>query len=247
MGKGIRLDLAIVERKLCESRTEAQELIKKGVVFVDGICAIKATKQVTEANIIDVRGKREFVSRGGDKLTGILEDVHHSQEKIEHAVRGMYALDVGSSTGGFTDCLLKCGAKHVDAVDVGTSQLHPSLRNDTRVSVHENQDIRTFNPTHVYDIIVTDVSFIPLSDILETLVALGTEGRTKYYLLVKPQFEVGKGNTKKGIVKDETLIQKVLAISKDKAITLGLKNTHIFPCHIQGGDGNQEYFLYGEK
>ena len=244
MGKGIRLDIAIVERKLCGSRTEAQELIKNGVVFVDGDCVTKVTKQITEAQIIDVRGKRQFVSRGGEKLSGLLQDIYVTEDVIKKNIEGKVALDVGSSTGGFTDCLLKYGATHIDAVDVGTFQLHESLRKDPRITLYENQDIRTFIPKQAYDIIVVDVSFISILDIFEVLISFGTSARTAYYILIKPQFEVGKGNTKKGIVKDVTLVDKVLMNIQIKAKEYGLQQIQVHPSRIQGSDGNQEYFLY---
>lgn len=247
MGKGVRLDNAIIERKLCSSRTEAQELIKKGVVFVDSVCVTKVTKQVTDSNIIDVRGKRTFVSRGGEKLLGVLQDIYISEESIKTHLHNTLVVDVGSSTGGFTDCLLQYGCKHVDAIDVGTSQMHESLRNNSQISLYENQDIRTFTTKNLYDIVVVDVSFISVLDILDSLFELGTVNKTEYYILIKPQFEVGKGNTKKGIVKDNELVSTVLEIIQSKVIGLGLKDSKIFPSHIQGGDGNQEYFLYAKK
>ena len=158
---------------------------------------------------------------------------------------GKVALDVGSSTGGFTDCLLSYGVDHVDAVDVGTLQLHEKIRNNPNVSVYENTDIRNFTSEKQYDIIVADLSFIPLHQVLEDIIRLRAH-HTEYFLLIKPQFEVGKGNTKKGIVKDEKLVEKVLEEYKESLENKGISDIHIFPCHIQGGDGNQEYFLYGK-
>ena len=247
MGKGIRLDIATVERGLCGSRTEAQELIKKGVVFVDGVCVTKPVKQVTDVTVIDVRGKREFVSRGGEKMLGLLKDLYQNDTEIKKNIHNTVVLDVGSSTGGFSDCLLQQGSIRIDAVDVGTSQLHISLRDDTRMTVYENQDIRTFVSQNMYDIIVVDVSFISIVDIIESLIRLGTKNKTQYVVLIKPQFEVGKGNTKKGIVKDEILVEGILKKIKDKVMLYGLHDIHIFKSCIQGGDGNQEYFLCAKK
>lgn len=245
MERRIRIDSALVVRKLCSSRTEAQELIGQGAVFIDGVVCNKPARLVGEEVSITLTAKRPFVSRGGEKLKGCLLDVHQAKENVEKAVQGAVVLDVGSSTGGFTDCLLQFGAHEVDCVDVGTNQLHESLRNDKRIHVFENQDIRTFKTDKEYDSIVVDTSFISLKDIIPTLIALGTPGKTSYYILIKPQFEVGRGNTKKGIVKNEKLILESIEKVKDTCVSQEMKNIVLFPSHIPGGDGNQEYFLYG--
>jgi 23S rRNA (cytidine1920-2'-O)/16S rRNA (cytidine1409-2'-O)-methyltransferase len=240
----MRLDQALVERKLCDSRTEAQELIDSGYVYVNGAQVTKRIKQVEVADSLEVTNRRRFVSRGGEKLLGVLEDLYQTEEAIHKALNRKFALDVGSSTGGFTDCLLLHGVSHVDAVDVGSKQLHESLRNDSRITLFENKDIRNFSPSTSYDIVVADLSFISLSSVFDTIISFGTTG-TLFILLIKPQFEVGKGNTKKGIVKDKKLVDDILEYYKKIAIISGFKKVDIFPSHIQGGDGNQEYFLYG--
>lgn len=240
----MRLDQELVRRGLCESRTEAQEMITAGAVFVHGDVCTKQTRQVSENDSIEVTSRRKFVSRGGDKLQGILSGIYGSDEEIQKACTGKTALDIGSSTGGFTDCLLSYGVSHVDAVDVGTSQLHNKIRSDARVSVFENTDIRTFVSDTRYDIVVADVSFISLLVILDDAIRFGVRG-TSYFLLIKPQFEVGKGNTKKGIVKDADLLDKVVASYMSLAREKGMYDVRILPCVIAGGDGNQEYFLYG--
>jgi 23S rRNA (cytidine1920-2'-O)/16S rRNA (cytidine1409-2'-O)-methyltransferase len=240
----MRLDQALVERKLCESRTEAQELIQKGYVYVNGAQVLKRIRQVEIDDDLEVTRRRQFVSRGGEKLLGIFKDIYQTEEQVNEALKDKVALDIGSSTGGFTDCLLRYGVSHVDAVDVGTKQLHDSLRGDSRVSLFENKDIRNFIPKIKYDIVVSDLSFIALSSVLDSIIAFGVES-TQFFLLIKPQFEVGKGNTKKGIVKDEKLVEDILEYYKNIATISGLDNIKIFPSHIQGGDGNQEYFLYG--
>ncbi len=263
----MRLDQEIVKRGLCESRTEAQGLIESGSVLINNIVVTKQTKQVSDTDGIVVTARRKFVSRGGEKLEGAMFDVVNTDikqfstrlparqvsnfqfskntEKIREMIQGKTALDVGSSTGGFTDCLLSYGITHVDAVDVGSEQLHQKLREDKRVSLFENMDIRNFKSDKKYGIIVADLSFIPLNSVLKDIVKFGSVG-AYYFLLIKPQFEVGKGNTKKGIVKDTSLVDKILLEYKILSEDLGLKNVKIFPCYIKGGDGNQEFFLIGQ-
>ena len=240
----MRLDQELVRRGLCESRTEAQELIASGAVVVLGTMCTKQTRQVSKIDILEVTARRRFVSRGGEKLQGILREIFRDDEEIRNFCRGTNALDIGSSTGGFTDCLLSCGTAHVDAVDVGTLQLHDKLRSDVRISAFENTDIRNFKSKTEYDLIVTDLSFISLTSVFDDVIRFGRKG-TRYFLLIKPQFEVGKGNTKKGIVKDQALVEEVLEMYTKLAEEKGMTSLRILPCTIRGGDGNQEYFLYG--
>jgi 23S rRNA (cytidine1920-2'-O)/16S rRNA (cytidine1409-2'-O)-methyltransferase len=242
----MRLDLALVVRGLVSTRTEAQELIAKEFVKVNGVQTKKKTKDVGDDDELEVLGRRSFVSRGGDKLRGIFQDIYGEEDSIKQHIEGKYALDVGSSTGGFTDCLLTYGIAHVDAVDVGTDQFHEKLRGFERVSLFESTDIRKFTSDKLYDIIVADLSFISLESVFDTILHFGKEG-TEYFLLIKPQFEVGKGNTKKGIVKDMTLVGELLKKYEVIAKLHGLSQVQLYPCHLQGGDGNQEYFLYCTK
>lgn len=242
----MRLDQELVKRGLCESRQEAQECIEQGHVLLDNIVTIKKTRQVTGESHIVVTKKRTFVSRGGDKLEGILLDVYATKEAILNNLKDKTALDVGSSTGGFTDCLLSYGIAKIIAIDVGTAQLHPKLRKDKRVSLFENTDIRNFKTTDTFNIIVADLSFISLQKVINILFLLGTKD-TEYFLLIKPQFEVGFGNTKKGIVKNQSLTQNVLDTYSSIFNQKGLQGIQIFPCKVQGGDGNQEYFIYAKK
>jgi 23S rRNA (cytidine1920-2'-O)/16S rRNA (cytidine1409-2'-O)-methyltransferase len=242
----MRLDQALVIRALCDSRTEAQELIEKSLVSVNGRVTTKQAKDIKDTDSLEVMGRRDFVSRGGDKLRGIFQDIYGDEEAIASYLSGKRALDVGSSTGGFTDCLIRYGIAHVDAVDVGKEQFHPKLREDERISLFEETDIREFSSEETYDLIVADLSFISLESVFETVFALGKAG-AEYFLLIKPQFEVGKGNTKKGIVKDMALVGELLKKYEVLAKLHGLVEVRIFPCHIQGGDGNQEFFLYGKR
>lgn len=242
----MRLDQELVKRGLSESRTEAQELVESGSVLVNGAVSTKQTKQVGETDMLEVTSRRKFVSRGGEKLEGIFLDIFGTEEKVKEFCFGKVTLDIGSSTGGFTDYLLQNGVAYVDAVDVGTMQLHPKLRSDNKVSLFENTDIRNFKSEKRYDIVVADLSFISLQSVFKTIYTFGSKG-TYYFLLIKPQFEVGKGNTKKGIVKDEEIVQKVLSEYVTLARKFGMEDVKVFPCRIQGGDGNQEYFLYATK
>lgn len=239
----MRLDQELVQRKLCESRSEAQELITQGAVFVDGLLCLKQAKNISSASLVSITKRREFVSRGGEKLKGALSHIFGDDDGIRQFCSNKTALDIGSSTGGFSDCLLSYGVASVDAVDVGTSQLHYKLKSDKRVSSFENTDIRSFHSVNSYDIIVADLSFIPLTSVLDTIIALGSK-RTQFFLLIKPQFEVGKGKTKKGIVKEDSLVKEILTkyavLTKQKEMS----SIEIFASEIQGGDGNQEYFLY---
>lgn len=241
----VRLDAALLAKGLCSSRTEAKELIEKKLVFVNGAVVLKPSKTVSETDSIMLEGKRRFVSRGGEKLEGVLMDVFGGEERIKTHLQGKYAVDVGASTGGFTNCLLSYGLAHVDAVDVGTSQFHSSLLGDKRITLHEQQDIRTFvGRPNGYDIIVVDVSFISILSIVSHILTLGNN-HTLYFVLIKPQFEVGKGNTKKGIVKDETLARAtVSSIAEKIKLLIPFARIIVVPSRLQGGDGNQEYFLY---
>lgn len=240
----MRLDQELVIRKLCESRTEAQQAILASSVLVNGNIVTKQAKEVRASDDIQVTSVRRYVSRGGEKLEGIFLDIFKNLEAVERICNGAVVLDVGSSTGGFTDYLLQNGASRVDAIDVGSNQIHRTLLHNAKVFVYENTDIRNFVSKISYDIIVGDLSFIPLYLVLKKISTHGRSG-TYFFLLIKPQFEVGKGNTKKGIVRDIALVDQVLATYKKEAEKIGLYDIKILPCHLQGGDGNQEYFLYG--
>ncbi|MEZ0209177.1 MAG: TlyA family RNA methyltransferase [Candidatus Paceibacterota bacterium] len=242
----MRLDVELVTRGLSESRTEAQELIDAGYVLLNGEVCTKQTRLVSEVDTIVVTARRKYVSRGGEKLEGVCLDIFGNEEVVRDFCKAKIALDAGSSTGGFTDYLLSMGVGHVDAVDVGTEQFHHSLRERKEVSLFEQTDIRDFTPNTLYDIVVADLSFIPLDNVLSKLVECGKDGAT-YILLLKPQFEVGKGGTKKGIVKDDALVEDVLTKYKELVTIHKGKNITVYPCRIAGGGGNQEYFLYFTK
>jgi 23S rRNA (cytidine1920-2'-O)/16S rRNA (cytidine1409-2'-O)-methyltransferase len=243
----MRADLRLVELGLASSRTRAQELISAGRVFVvaenEKILVNKSSLQLTEDVQLEVTGQsEEFVSRGGVKMQGALL---HTGLKVE----GFTVLDVGISTGGFSDCLLQMGAARIVGVDVGHDQLHEKLKNDKRVEYHEGINARSLeiaeNPE--FDLIVVDVSFISLTLVIDQVVRyLKDSGRL--LCLVKPQFEVGReGLGKNGIVKNAGLYDGVEKKIKRAVASAGLKVEDYFASSIEGSDGNREFFVYARK
>ena len=198
-----RLDVELVQRGLVQSRSQAENYVKLGVVYVNKKVIQKAGTPVTETDVIDVQTAGQYVSRAGLKLASVAEKLHvNFQNKT--------VLDVGSSTGGFTDYALQHGAKKVFAVDVGTDQLHPSLRSDKRIELHEKTDIRDFFPPDPVDIVVIDVSFISLREILPHIAKIAPRG-AEIVAMLKPQFEAGRGQTNKGVIKNNTVRRKIIA------------------------------------
>jgi 23S rRNA (cytidine1920-2'-O)/16S rRNA (cytidine1409-2'-O)-methyltransferase len=238
-----RLDVLLVERGLAESRQKAQAMILAGEVEVDSKRKDKAGQLVPEDAFIEVRSRlRKYAGRGGFKLEGVLED---SQINVS----GKICLDVGSSTGGFTDCLLQQGAARVYAVDVNTEQLAWKLRADPRVSPIQ-KNARELSPRDVpelVDLVVADVSFISVTKILPAALLCARPG-AELLILIKPQFEleredVGKG----GIVRDLALHEKAIASVRVAAEALGLTRLQVFASRLPGTEGNQEYFLHARK
>ena len=240
----MRIDVYLADSGLLLSRTEAKRFIDAGAVCVNGKTINKASYDVDGTEEITVnRALKEFVSRGGLKLKGAL-----SEFKID--VSDRLCLDIGASSGGFTDCLLQSGARHVIAVDSGSGQIVESLRHDGRVTVVENYNARYMNSDdfeYVPDLAVMDVSFISATYIIPAVYkTLAWEG--EFICLIKPQFEVGRaGLGKGGIVKDskarENAVRKVLACAEDCGFAL--KGRIQSP--IKGGDGNVEYLAYFVK
>lgn len=239
-----RLDLLLVERGLAESRTRAQALVMEGKVRVDGQVETKASRQVQAEVEVEVEAPPRFVSRGGEKLEGAFE-------KFSLAAEGRICLDVGSSTGGFTDCLLQHGAKKVMAVDVGTNQLAYKLRTDPRVWVKENYNARFMKSADLPDVptlAVTDVSFISLKLILPPIVDVLAPGG-EIVALIKPQFEVGKGNAPGGLVRDEALRlearDEIVRFGREE---LGLELLGLEESPIRGKEmGNVEYLSHWRR
>jgi 23S rRNA (cytidine1920-2'-O)/16S rRNA (cytidine1409-2'-O)-methyltransferase len=239
-----RLDRVIVDRFLADSREKAQALIMAGEVLVDGQKAAKAGQLVARESRIEVTAKLRYVGRGGLKLEGALQ--HFGIE-----VTGLVAADFGSSTGGFTDCLLQAGAARVHAIDVGTGQLDWRLRNDPRVVVHEGINARYIELTDLgepVDLAVCDVSFISATLILPAMVrVLKNVSGTSVIVLAKPQFEAGKGQVGKGgIVRDPAQHEAACAKVRACAEELGFE-TQIMESPITGAEGNKEFLLYGHR
>ncbi len=238
-----RIDIALVERGLCESREKAQAAVLAGTVKADSVVVHKPGHQVDEDASLEVSSALEFVSRGGVKLKGALE-------AFGVDVAGCRAIDVGASTGGFTDCLLQRCAASVAAVDVGYGQLAWSLRNDPRVSVFERTNIRHVDPAVLggpFELAVIDVSFISLTLVAAPVFSL-LAPEADVLALVKPQFEVGKGRVgKRGVVKDPALHAEVLHKVADHVCELGLRVAGICSSPIKGPEGNIEYWLWASS
>ena len=237
----MRLDQYLTTEKGI-SRSRAQLLIADGAVTINGVVSRKPNKSVQINDVVIVEDTIKYVSRAGLKLERAL-DVFAINPT------GWECLDAGSSTGGFTDCLLQRGATHVDAVDVGTDQLVETLRNDTRVTAYEQTDIRIFatqpERTAHYDLVVSDLSFISLIHVLPALVTTMKTG-AHATLLIKPQFEVGRDFLdKKGIVTDQNRADEAIVDVVNEARARGLKlQGDIILSPIKGGDGNTEYLAH---
>ena len=234
-----RLDIALFERRLADSREKAQALILAGKVTVDGQRADKPGRAVTADARIEVEQPLKYVSRGGLKLEAAL--AHFSIP-----VTGRIGLDVGTSTGGFTDCLLQHGAARVHAVDTGAGQIDWKLRSDARVILHEHLNARYLKFEDVgelADVIVCDVSFISVTLLLPALTPLlAPEG--DMVILVKPQFEVGRGQVGKGgIVRDPALHQSACNTVVSALSTLGFA-TELMDSPILGTEGNHEFLVH---
>jgi len=242
--KKIRADQLLVSRGLAESRSRAQALIMAGAVFSGERKLAKAGEMLAEDAALEVRGKdHPWVSRGGIKLA-------HGLEHFEFDVTGAVALDVGSSTGGFTDVLLSSGAAKVYAVDVGTNQLAWKLRQDSRVVVHEQTNARNLNASIVpeqVDIVVCDASFISLAKVLEAPLKLAKVG-AKLMALIKPQFEAGRAEVGKGgVVRDPAVHERVCADATAWVETQGWSVVGVTPSPITGPEGNVEFLLGAVK
>ncbi len=233
----MRADLYLVEQGIAKSRKKAQDMIDDGLVYADGIKLTKASKNIEDAEI-EIRGEiMPYVSRGGLKLKGAIDS-------FELEVNGKVCLDVGASTGGFTDCLLQEGATKVYAVDCGHGQLDPDLEKDMRVISIEGCNARDISLEIIpepIDICVMDVSFISQTLIHPALASVLNEG-AEFISLIKPQFEVGKSNIgKNGIVKDEKARQNAVDKVIESASACGFILIDKIVSPIKGGDGNTEY------
>lgn len=237
----MRLDMYLTENGTCKSRTAAQSLIKSGGVSVNGRPCEKPSAEVSEADRVEITGERlRYVGRGGLKLEGALK-------AFGLEVSELVCLDIGSSTGGFTDCMLQNGAARVYAVDVGRDQLDERLRRDSRVISMERTDIRTAQLPEPVDFAGTDVSFISLRQVIPHISRLLKCGG-RAVALIKPQFEAGRrALTKKGIVKDEKDRRRAVEDITEFARVSGFAVVGVTESPIHGGDGNIEYLMCIEK
>jgi 23S rRNA (cytidine1920-2'-O)/16S rRNA (cytidine1409-2'-O)-methyltransferase len=233
-----RADVVLVERGLFESRARARAAIEAGLVVANGKPVAKPSETIAADAELQAQPAHPYVSRGGVKLAGALE-----QYPIE--IEGHVCLDVGASTGGFTEVLLASGASVVFAIDVGHGQLHPSLREHPKVVSMEETDIRAFEGKRLParpDVVVIDVSFISLKAVLP--VALSLAAAPMHLLaLIKPQFEAPRKHSKGGIIRDAAVHRQVCDDIAAFAAQLGCTEIKVFPSSIPGGDGNLEFFL----
>jgi len=236
-----RIDKLLVERGLADSRTKAQAMVMAGVVLVDEQRVEKPSHQFDPNSSIRIKGNDDpstrYVGRGGLKLEAALRE-------FQVDVAGLICLDVGASTGGFTDCLLQNGARRVVAIDVGHNQIDWRLRNDPRVEVREGVNARYLQPQDFpqpFDLAVMDVSFISATKVLPAIVPLVVAGGA-IITLIKPQFEVGRGEVGGGgIVRDPAKRQRVIEEVNNAARELGLKVMQVIESPIAGAEGNVEY------
>jgi 23S rRNA (cytidine1920-2'-O)/16S rRNA (cytidine1409-2'-O)-methyltransferase len=233
-----RIDLLLVERGLFESRARARAAIEAGLVVANDRPVVKPSETIPADAVLQAEPAHPYVSRGGVKLAGALE-----QYPID--VEGHICLDVGASTGGFTEVLLANGAAMVFAIDVGRGQLHPSLQAHPNIVSMEATDIRKYEGKRLParpDIVVIDVSFISLKAVLP--VALSLAAAPMHLLaLIKPQFEAQGKHDKGGIIRDAAVHQQVCDDIAAFAASLGCTDIKVFPSAIKGGDGNSEFFL----
>lgn len=234
-----RLDNYLVENGMCESRNRAQSIIKDGLVSVNGLQIIKSSFVIKESDEVIVKEHKEYVSRAAFKLSTFLDE-------LSLDLRGVSALDIGSSTGGFTQVLLEEGASEVTAVDVGRDQLHATLKSDKRVLSYEDCDIREFESDKKFDIVVSDVAFISLLHILDAVDRLSND---KIILLFKPQFEVGREakRDKNGVVVDEKAILQAMIKFEDACKLKGWRLVKKSASKLTGKEGNLEYCYFFEK
>ncbi len=239
-----RLDVLLVKRNLAESREKAKAYIMAGNVFVDGVREDKAGSSFEETVQIEVKGlAMKYVSRGGFKL-------EKAVDQFGVCLEGKTCMDVGSSTGGFTDCMLQNGAVRVFAIDVGTNQLAWRLRTDERVVSMEKTNIRYVTPEDIgqlVDFVSIDVAFISLSKVLGPVYELMAE-QAEIVCLIKPQFEAGREKVgKKGVVRDKKVHEEVVIAVTSMAAATGFALLRLDYSPIKGPEGNIEYLLYARK
>src|SRR6202035_3588404 len=231
-------DMLLVERGLFESRARAQAAIEAGLVMANDKLVTKPSEGIAADAVLQAEPAHPFVSRGGVKLSGALE-----QYPIE--IEGHVCLDVGASTGGFTEVLLAGGASLVFAIDVGREQLHPSLRDHPKIVSMEATDIRSFEGKRLPmrpDVVVIDVSFISLKAVLPVALSLAA-APMQLLALIKPQFEAPRKRSKHGIIGNAMVHQEICDDIAAFLVSLGCTGIEVFPSSIKGGDGNREFFI----
>ncbi len=234
-----RLDNYLVDNTMVDSRNKAQTIIKNGLVSVNNKVINKSSYKLCKEDIVTLSEYKDYVSRSAHKLALFLEELNlNVVDKI--------ALDIGSSTGGFTQVLLESNVKEVTAVDVGRDQLHSKIKSDSRVFSFESCDIRKFESEKKFDLVVSDVSFISLLYILDDVQRLATKD---IILLFKPQFEVGREAKRDnhGVVLDETVILNAMNKFENACEKKGWRLTQKSPSKLTGKEGNLEYCYYFEK
>ena len=237
-----RADRLLVARGLFESRARAQAAIAAGLVRANGVRLRKASDDVSDTATIEAMPEHPYVSRGGVKLAAALD-------QFGLDVKDRVCLDVGASTGGFTDVLVQRGARRVYAIDVGHSQLHPRLRDNKKVISIEDADIRTLDDAQLADrpnLATIDVSFISLKLVVPA-VDKHLQERATLVALIKPQFEAGRSAVKKGIVRDPSVHAAVCEDIETFLIARGCRIGGLVPSPIPGGDGNREFFVRADR
>jgi 23S rRNA (cytidine1920-2'-O)/16S rRNA (cytidine1409-2'-O)-methyltransferase len=233
-----RADVLLVERGLFESRARARAAIEAGLVVANDKPVAKPSETIPADALLQAQPAHPYVSRGGVKLAGALE-----QYPID--IEGHVCLDVGASTGGFTEVLLANGASLVFSIDVGREQLHPSLRGHPKIVSMEQTDIRSFEGKRLPmrpDIVVIDVSFISLKAVLPVALSLAASPMS-LLALIKPQFEAPRKHSKGGIIRNAMVHQEICGDIATVAASLGCTGIELFPSSIKGGDGNIEFFI----
>jgi 23S rRNA (cytidine1920-2'-O)/16S rRNA (cytidine1409-2'-O)-methyltransferase len=242
MTKRVRIDRLLVERGLFESRAKAQQAIAAGMVTADGVTMTKPADEVPADATLQAAPAHPWVSRGGVKLAAALD--HFGIDPT-----GRICLDVGASTGGFTQVLLARGARRVYAVDVGRGQLHASLCGRPDVVLIEATDIRKLEPAQLEeppDLVTVDVSFIPLKLVLPAALALARHA-AEVVVLIKPQYEAGPDHVKKGLVRDPAIHEQVCANVLELVTSFGWAVLGVIPSPITGGDGNHEFLIAARR
>lgn len=235
----MRLDLYLVNKNLVSSRNKANELIKCNLIKIDGRVINKASFNVLDNPCIEILKDNVFVSRAGDKLESYIKNNNL-------IVANLDVLDIGSSKGGFTQVLLKYGARSITCVDIGKDQLDSTLRLNPKIRLFESCDIKNFTSNFLFDFIVCDVSFVSIVNILDSIYRLS---KSEVLLLFKPQFEVGKfiKRTKKGVIKDKNEIKYALDLFLKRLDVCGFIVLNIEFSMVKGKEGNEEIFIHIKK